>query len=148
MTAFLRLEDEDGNAVGEAAGVGKAVEVKEGRLEGSAEDALKAANEGQGTELTRMQNAAGIGGGANGGGEEGEKSSAGQIKEKIKNVLTGRSNDFTSDGSSGGGTGGGGEGPPQVATPTAEVRGPAEVKKAAKRTLYTANVGDARAVLS
>lgn len=29
-----------------------------------------------------------------------------------------------------------------------EVKGPAEVREAAKRTLYTANVGDARAVLS
>lgn len=32
--------------------------------------------------------------------------------------------------------------------PEVKVKGPAEVKQAAKRTLYTANVGDARAVLA
>lgn len=37
---------------------------------------------------------------------------------------------------------------PRIATPHIEVKGPAVVMKAAKRTLYTANVGDARAVLS
>lgn len=36
----------------------------------------------------------------------------------------------------------------QVSTPKVQVKGPAEVMHAAKRTLYTANVGDARAVLS
>lgn len=36
----------------------------------------------------------------------------------------------------------------QIVIPVVEVKGPADIKQAAKRTLYTANVGDARAVLS
>lgn len=148
VTAFLRLEDEKGNPVGDAAGVGRAVETKEGELQGDAEGALKAAQAGEGTELQRM-----------GRGEQlltsddapAETSSTrDDIKNKIKAVLTGKSPADSRDGS----PSGSGTASPTAArasginTPTAEVKGPAEVKKAAKRTLYTANVGDARAVLS
>jgi protein phosphatase PTC1 len=136
VTAFLRLEDADGNAVGAAAGVGSGVEVKKGELQGRAEGALQVAREGEGTELSRMSARA-----PSGGTRE-------DLKNKIKAVLKGKSSDFQSDASASAGAEGEGGEATGVLTPTVEVKGPAEVKKAAKRTLYTANVGDARAVLS
>jgi protein phosphatase PTC1 len=149
VTAFLRLEDEQGNPVGDAAGVGKAVETKEGELQGDAEGALKAAQAGEGTELQRMR---GGSGGVDPPGTAGESpSTRTDIKNKIKAVLTGKSGaEATSTASETGSRGGSGASTPEgpgVATPTVQVNGPAEVKRAAKRTLYTANVGDARAVL-
>ena len=100
-----------------------------------------------------------------GSGVGGSGSTSTDIKNKIKAVLSGRSGDFSTSSSAAAGTTGtdtasdsGSSSPQQsangesggrgVATPTVEVKGPAEYKKAAKRTLYTANVGDARAVLS
>lgn len=175
---FLRLEDENGNPVGEASGVGKAVETKQGKLQGEPDGALKAAQAGEGTELQRMREKSGDGSdGAQsrqdldgsssllGSGVGGSGSTSTDIKNKIKAVLSGRSGDFSTSSSAAAGTTGtdtasdsGSSSPQQsangesggrgVATPTVEVKGPAEYKKAAKRTLYTANVGDARAVLS
>ncbi|ORY39205.1 phosphatase 2C-domain-containing protein [Leucosporidium creatinivorum] len=150
VTAFLRLEDAEGNPVGDAAGVGKAVETKEGELKGDAEGALKVAQLGEGTELQRMSASAGLAGSevskSSSEGEGGSESRSADIKSKIKAVLTGKSEEFRAGGS--GSESSSGEERSGVETPKVEVKGPAEVKKAAKRTLYTANVGDARAVLS
>ncbi|GAA6003493.1 hypothetical protein JCM10207_000359 [Rhodosporidiobolus poonsookiae] len=154
---FLRLEDEDGGAVGDAAGVSSAagVEVREGAPTGDPKGALEAAKEGGTAQvgddtvaglsaLKRDGEAAGTGAAEDGGAAP----TARDVKSKIKSMLTGggKSGEFTGDA-------------PSVAallasqtqgvkTPDVEISGPAEVKKAAKRTLYTANVGDARAVLS
>ncbi|KDE03456.1 protein phosphatase [Microbotryum lychnidis-dioicae p1A1 Lamole] len=136
VVAFLRLEDEDGNAVGEAAGVGHAIEVKQGKLVDDADGALRAAQQAEeknnSNELERMSTAAA------------DRPSGGRredIKNKIKAVLNGKSGDpaemYSPEPASSG-----------IETPHLEIKGPADVKKAAKRTLYTANVGDARAVLS
>ncbi|SCZ91719.1 BZ3500_MvSof-1268-A1-R1_Chr5-1g07628 [Microbotryum saponariae] len=136
VVAFLRLEDEDGNAVGEAAGVGQAIEVKQGKLVDDADGALRAAQQGEeknnSNELERMSTAAA------------DRPSGGRredIKNKIKAVLNGKSGDAAEMYSPGPASSG-------IETPHVEIKGPADVKKAAKRTLYTANVGDARAVLS
>ncbi|SCV72344.1 BQ2448_3881 [Microbotryum intermedium] len=136
VVAFLRLEDEEGKAVGDAAGVGQAVEVKQGKLVDDAGGALRAAQEGEESnydnELERMSMTAAD---RSGGGRREN------IKNKIKAVLSGKSGDPAEEFS---------PGPPSsgIETPHVEIKGPADVKKAAKRTLYTANVGDARAVLS
>lgn len=142
VTVFLRLEDENGNPVGDAGGVGKAVETREGELQGDAEGALKAAQAGEGTELQRVRQ--GQAQDVEGASVE-APSTRQDIKNKIKAVLTGRMEPVSpNDSPSQSGT----TSPqPGVETPTVQVKGPAEVKQAAKRTLYTANVGDARAVL-
>ncbi|GAA5841795.1 hypothetical protein JCM11251_004066 [Rhodosporidiobolus azoricus] len=158
---FLRLEDEEGQAVGDAAGVSEkaGVEIKEGPVLGSAEGALKAAQEGGTTQINE-----GTVAGFSELKRDGEiKSSssppsgtatphAKDVKNKIKSMLTGsnKSSEFTGDVASlplPAPSMGMAEG---VKTPDVEIPlpRPAEVKKAAKRTLYTANVGDARAVLS
>lgn len=131
-----------------------AVEVKEGELKGKADGALRAAASSDDGE-----NGGGIGGAAlmrtksrkaleeeraqeveeNGSKEEDESNSVG---DKIKNLVLGDGNGKNEEEEKSKSNG------LEVETPTAEVKGPAEVKKAAKRTLYTANVGDARAVLS
>lgn len=152
VTAFLRLEDSDGNPVGDAAGVGQCVDVKEGELRGDSEGALKAAQLGEGTELQRMSASSGLAGsdsGSLGGENEGRRA---DIKAKIKAVLTGKPDPSSSQPSSGTSTPAEGESEEEklrkgTETPKVEVKGPAEVRKAEKRTLYTANVGDARAVL-
>ncbi|GAA6033307.1 hypothetical protein JCM8097_006684 [Rhodosporidiobolus ruineniae] len=167
---FLRLEDGQGNAVGDAAGVSQAagVEVQQGPPLGDAEGALKAANAG-GTAQINEDTVAGFsalkrdgdaaGTGSAGLGElsndatkegSGGGASAKDVKSRIKSMLTGsnKSSEFTGDApplSAASSTSSGGS---SVKTPDVEISGPAEVKKAAKRTLYTANVGDARAVLS
>lgn len=155
VTAFLRLEDEHGNAVGEVGGVGSSVvEVKEGELKGKADGALRAAassDDGEnggslgGAALMRTKSRKALEEERAQEVEEnelkGENESSDSVGEKIKNLVLGgnsRSEEEESIRSNG----------LEVLTPTAEVKGPAEVKKAAKRTLYTANVGDARAVLS
>lgn len=152
VTVFLRLEDEEGNAVGAAGGVGPSVvEVKEGGIiEGREDGALRVAEAAgvttlAGLELNRVKERSK----AQRESEEIEKEKSflgGGVKDKIKGLVMGKE------------TEGKGEeteereeiasGVPLVTTPTVEVKGPAEIKKAAKRTLYTANVGDARAVLS
>ncbi|GAA5919348.1 hypothetical protein JCM6882_008444, partial [Rhodosporidiobolus microsporus] len=153
---FLRLEDESGRAVGDAAGVSEAagVEVKEGPVLGSPEGALKAAQEG-GTTQINEGSVAGFSELKRDGEDAAAAPSAAStspqakdVKSKIKSMLTGsnRSAEFTGDVSSlptPSSVGG-------VKTPDVEIPlpRPAEVKKAAKKTLYTANVGDARAVLA
>ncbi|GAA5974849.1 hypothetical protein JCM11641_008396 [Rhodosporidiobolus odoratus] len=152
---FLRLEDEAGEAVGDAAGVSEAagVQVKEGPVLGHPEGALKAAREG-GTPQVSPQSVEGFDevkngadAAADGNGAAPSGTSAKDVKSRIKNMLTGKdkSSEFTGDVSSLTPAMSGMQG---VKTPDVEVKGPAEVKKAAKKTLYTANVGDARAVLS
>lgn len=128
--------------------------MREGDVQGETLGSLKAAQEGE-MEIKEDRSAMRLqleavaarlqeGGAAK---EEGEK--RGKFKEgmgKIKDFLGGKSDEFTAEP----------EGVPGVrkertegvVDPVVEVRGPAEVRKAAKRTLYTANVGDARAVLS
>lgn len=159
VTVFLRLEDEDGNAVGAAGGVGPSVvEVKEGGvIEGREDGALRVAEAAgvttlAGTELNRVKERSK----AQRASEEveKEKSSLGEgIKEKVKGFVFGKETEGNDDGSAPKVVTAAekeelASGVPKVTTPTVEVKGPAEVKKAAKRTLYTANVGDARAVLS
>ena len=110
VTAFLRLEDEDGSPVGNGGGVGSGVAVSSAPLA----QEVTASDEGTPAE------------------GEGK---AGGIGNKLKGLLSGRS-----------------IGTPDKAEPPSDpvvhVSGPADVKKAARRTLYTANAGDARAVLS
>ncbi|KAM0792641.1 hypothetical protein ACM66B_002423 [Microbotryomycetes sp. NB124-2] len=157
---FLRLEDEDGNPVGEASGVGKAVQLKTGKVQGEPDGALKAAQAGEGTELQRVNgrqtsdsardDGANVDGAASLLGSSGSTST--DIKNKIRSVLSGGRSGAEASTSEAETRADSPQRPPeedtQVKTPDVEVRGPAEVKKAAKRTLYTANVGDARAVLS
>ncbi|BGP45663.1 hypothetical protein JCM10450v2_001493 [Rhodotorula kratochvilovae] len=159
VTCFLRLEDDDGRPAGDASGVsGDVVEVKEGEdVVADREGALRAAQAG-GTPQINDQTVQGLaelrrdgepsisGAGASSGGGGGR--TATEVKSRIKSLLTGKSDEFRASP--------GGEPSPTssnasgstVKTPTVEIAGPAVTKKAAKRTLYTANVGDARAVLS
>ncbi|GAA5927352.1 hypothetical protein JCM10213_003448 [Rhodosporidiobolus nylandii] len=158
---FLRLEDSDGQAVGDAAGVSEraGVEVKEGPPLGSPDGALKAAKDG-GTAQVNDQNVQGIGALRDKAESPASPSSAADAKDaksaknRIKSMLTGssRANEFVGDSPAAFGAALGIDGAAGsthgVKTPDVEISGPAEVKKAAKKTLYTANVGDARAVLS
>lgn len=89
VVAFLRLEDQNGRAIGEAGGVGAPIEVQ---------PALE---------------------------------SLVQVGQKAEQAAKSSQEGLTA--------------PPE---PVVEIKGPAEARPAAKRTLYTANVGDARAVLS
>ncbi|KAK4050017.1 mgpp2cl-1, protein phosphatase 2C-like protein 1 [Microbotryomycetes sp. JL221] len=190
VVVFLRLEDENGNPVGQASGVGKAVETRQGKVQGEPDGALKAARDkGEGTELQRYhcrQNSDESGGdqqqekqvddNSNVDGSTslstslfGSSSSSGStstdIKNKIRAVLSGnKSSSSSSSSPSDSNEPSPTRSPSQieqtttdnnnnnntsvVKTPDVEVKGPAEYKPAAKRTLYTANVGDARAVLS
>ncbi|KAL7339359.1 phosphatase 2C-domain-containing protein [Rhodotorula toruloides] len=134
VTCLLRLEDEEGNPVGEGSGVAPhVVGGTKGKLEGHAGEAAKAA-EAVGIDPTEGKPGSGEGQHPN-AGSGGESTG---LKGKLKSVLSGGSK--LSPFSSG------------TTTPTYEgekqISGPAEVVNAAKRTLYTANVGDARAVLS
>lgn len=169
VTAFLRLEDENGNAVGLAGGVGPAVKVKKGKVEGDAGAALKVAREaeeGSGASLRASSEAVTEASTPVSETTESEKkpkmgTGEGVLRGKIKDLLTGTKPTDSAT-------------PPEpspifpqlsssptaidsfpapksstiVTTPDVEIKGPADVMKAARRTLYTANVGDARAVLS
>ncbi|GAA5847842.1 hypothetical protein JCM9279_006661 [Rhodotorula babjevae] len=172
VTCFLRLEDDQGQPAGDASGVcSDVVAVKEGQQvvadEGAALRAAQAGGSAPGgsgdnsaaqglPELKRDGEGAGADAGA---GEGADKSSGGhsrrrsahEVKSRIRNLLTGRSDDFTASSSSSSASGSttpAAARTPSVATPNVEIAGPAVTKSAAKRTLYTANVGDARAVLS
>ena len=176
VTCFLRLEDDQGQPAGDASGVcSDVVAVKEGQQvvadEGAALRAAQAGGSAPGgssddstaqglPELKRAGESAGADAGA---GEAADKSSghsrrrsAHEVKSRIKNLLTGRSDDFTASSPSTSASSASGSSTPAaaaaraptVATPNVEIAGPAVTKSAAKRTLYTANVGDARAVLS
>lgn len=71
-----------------------------------------------------------------------DQASSSRIKTKIKSILTGSATSKTPSPTT--------QSPAQIGEKHthADVDGPARVVKAAKRTLYTANAGDARAVLS
>ncbi|BGP22493.1 mgpp2cl-1, protein phosphatase 2C-like protein 1 [Rhodotorula toruloides] len=164
VTCFLRLEEDDGQPAGEASGVsGEVVEVREGeKVEADAEGALKAAR-GETQQLTDESDRglAGEGGVSAKEGGLGART-ASDVKNKIKNMLKGHSsgNSFHNESAlstSAGNTPQSSANPSptstqstqsSVATPDVSISKPAVKKKAAKRTLYTANVGDARAVLS
>lgn len=170
VTCFLRLEDDEGRPAGDASGVcSDVVEVKEGQgVVADTGAALRAAQQG-GTAQVSDETVQGLaelrrGGETDGAGVAQEEQdgaaaaghsrrrSAQEVKSRIKNLLTGRSDDFTASSPSASASSGATTSPPPpsntVATPTVEIAGPAVTKPAAKRTLYTANVGDARAVLS
>lgn len=108
VVAFLRLEDDAGDAVGAGGGVGSCVAVT----------------------------APGTVPQADGGEDEGIKSRLEEGASKLKELLGGKGKEEEK------------KEEPSPEVPAVQVQGPADVKKAAKRTLYTANVGDARAVLS
>ncbi|CEQ43008.1 SPOSA6832_04878 [Sporobolomyces salmonicolor] len=135
VVAFLRLEDNQGRAVGEASGVGRgAVRITENDRSPQGDKEVSTA---EGPKEEEEQSAA-----AN------DASRASDVKSRIRDLLSGssRSTDLTDEPKGAGVTGTGGRG--GVATPNVEITGPAEVKQAAKRTLYVGNVGDARAVLA
>ncbi|KAL8280757.1 hypothetical protein RQP46_006761 [Phenoliferia psychrophenolica] len=130
VTAFLRLEDEDGNPVGNGGGVGSGVAVSSVAPDGSS---------ATGADSGEVE-------------KEGEGKTGG-IGSKIKGLLNGSSSggrpSAGSSGTEGDAAAANSSSPTtSVTAPVVQVNGPAEVKKAAKRTLYTANAGDARAVLS
>ncbi|GAA5940454.1 PP2C family serine/threonine-protein phosphatase [Sporobolomyces koalae] len=142
VTCFLRLEDESGKAAAQASGVecppvdevthGK-VRDNDSALEEAKQDGIETADSNPREALRQV-------------GEDdsqgSDQASSHGIKNKIKSILTGSA---TSKSPS-----------PTTTSPAhtgekhthADVDGPAQVVSAAKRTLYTANAGDARAVLS
>lgn len=164
VTAFLRLEDSDGNAVGAAGGVGGGVELKEGLSEDDEGGALRVAGSSAGADLGRRTRAEPIAQeGEEKQGEEDESKET--LGGKIKAIFKGKADpdddatpsSLLEEGSAVTPT----DSPAtsattesstpaldQIVIPVVEVKGPADIKQAAKRTLYTANVGDARAVLS
>ncbi|GAA6064492.1 hypothetical protein JCM10212_002380, partial [Sporobolomyces blumeae] len=142
VTCFLRLEDESGTAAGQASGVksppvdeiqnGK-VEDRDTALEEAKQDGVETADDNPREALRAV---------GEDDSESADQASSSKIKSKIKSILTGSSTSKSPT--------------PTTDTPAhlgkhhhdAEVGGPAKVVKAAKRTLYTANAGDARAVLA
>ncbi|BGP50048.1 mgpp2cl-1, protein phosphatase 2C-like protein 1 [Rhodotorula kratochvilovae] len=139
VTCLLRLEDEDGNPVGAGSGVGpNAVGRASGSIEGKAGEAAKAA-EAAGIDPTEGKPGSGEGQGIAGNTSASTSSDEpGGLKSKLKSVLSGSGSKLNA-------AAGGSPSPPST---DEQINGPAEVVKAAKRTLYTANAGDARAVLS
>ncbi|GAA5877971.1 hypothetical protein JCM8547_000929 [Rhodosporidiobolus lusitaniae] len=142
VTCLLRLEDEQGNPVGEGSGVGPGVRTTKGELEGKAGEACEAARQAgidpaegkpgsSGTASPQMQRSSDPAPGQVGSG-------AGGVKEKLRNMFSGSPKSISPSSSSGSG----------AASPATQVSGSATEIKAAKRTLYTANAGDARAVLA
>ncbi|BGP56913.1 hypothetical protein JCM8202_000869 [Rhodotorula sphaerocarpa] len=132
VTCLLRLEDENGNPVGEGSGVAPhIIGGEKGRLDGKPGEASEAA-EVVGIDPTEGK--PGSGEGQNPGGSPHESG----VKSKIKNMLSSSGSKLSSLG---------GASTSSSPTSTSPVSGPAEDIKAAKRTLYTANAGDARAVL-
>lgn len=125
--------------------------MKEGELRGDSEGALKAAQLGEGTELQRMSASGGLAGSDSSGRDNESEGRRADIKAKIKAVLTGKPDPSSTN--SGASTPADESDSEEAKlrkgteTPKVEIKGPAEVRKAEKRTLYTANVGDARAVL-
>lgn len=158
VTCLLRLEDENGNPVGEGSGVAPhVVGGQKGKLDGKPGEACEAA-EAVGIDPTEGKPGSGEGQHP-GGGKHAEpaaesldlalteslrplylrtgSSHDGSVKSKIKSMLSSSGSKLNSLATS------------TSSTPSSQnpVSGPAEVVKAAKRTLYTANAGDARAVL-
>ena len=129
--------------------MGSGVEVREGEVRGETLGALKVAKEGERAEKEEKEEMRAQLEAVSARLKEGhvEEEMKGKFKEgmgRIKDFLGGRSDEFTATPEQVGGR----RKVEAVVDPVVEVSGPAEVKKAAKRTLYTANVGDARAVLS
>ncbi|GAA5969027.1 hypothetical protein JCM3765_005270 [Sporobolomyces pararoseus] len=142
VTCFLRLEDESGKAAGQASGVeappvdglshGK-VRDNDSALKEAREDGIETADSNPREALRQV---------GEDDSEGADQASSSRIKTKIKSILTGSATSKTPS--------------PGTQSPAhngekhthPDVDGPARVVKAAKRTLYTANAGDARAVLS
>ncbi|BGP18234.1 mgpp2cl-1, protein phosphatase 2C-like protein 1 [Rhodosporidiobolus nylandii] len=143
VACLLRLEDEHGNPVGEGSGVGSGVATVKGELDGHAGEAAEKARE-NGIDPTEGKP------GSNGGsplsaGVSSQSTSAlanspandgAGIKDKLKSMIGSK---LSPPATPARGTGAGSPG---------QVTGPAQEVKAAKKTLYTANAGDARAVLA
>ncbi|GAA5893747.1 hypothetical protein JCM6882_003085 [Rhodosporidiobolus microsporus] len=146
VTCLLRLEDEEGHPVGAGSGVGPGVNTEKGALDGKAGEAAEAA---KAVGIDPSEGKPGSGGGeapaptrasATAASDSGDSTSGGGgIKDKIKNVLSG-TNLAAKVSPAASGTASPADG--------AQVNGAAKDVKAAKRTLYTANAGDARAVLA
>ncbi|GAA5989994.1 hypothetical protein JCM11641_000578, partial [Rhodosporidiobolus odoratus] len=148
VTCLLRLEDEEGNPVGGGSGVGSGVTTAKGELDGKVGDAIEAAkaagiDPSEGKPGSNAANGVNSAVGATGGLALGGPSAAeahpsngsnGGIKDKLKSMIGGKLSGSTTPASGGASPG--------------QVEGPAQQIKAAKRTLYTANAGDARAVLA
>ncbi|POY70912.1 putative Protein-serine/threonine phosphatase [Rhodotorula taiwanensis] len=132
VTCLLRLEDENGDPVGEGSGVAPhIIGGEKGKLDGKPGEACEAA-EAVGIDPTEGK--PGSGEGQHPGGSPHD----GSVKSKIKNMLSSSGSKISSLGSNS---------TSSSPTDNSPVSGPAEEVKAAKRTLYTANAGDARAVL-
>ncbi|GAA5825443.1 hypothetical protein JCM11251_006985 [Rhodosporidiobolus azoricus] len=142
VTCLLRLEDEDGHPIGQGSGVGPAIGTERGELDGKAGEAAEAAkavgidpSEGKpganGVQLSPSHES------ANASTNSTDSSSGGGLKDKLKSVLSG-SNLVGKSSPVASGT----------ASPAVSNHAAAKEVKAAKRTLYTANAGDARAVLA
>ncbi|GJN92867.1 hypothetical protein Rhopal_005907-T1 [Rhodotorula paludigena] len=147
VTCLLRLEDENGNPVGEGSGVAPhVVGQSSGTIEGKAGEAAKAA-EAVGIDPTEGKPGSGEGKGLtqssspSGGNDASSTGGDGSVKSKLKNMFSASGNKLNSLSS-------GSNSPVPPGANGQQVNGPAEEIKAAKRTLYTANAGDARAVLS
>jgi protein phosphatase PTC1 len=135
VTAFLRLEDEHGNAVelehdpspSSAAVVGSEVGVGGAAADGSAgtPDAAEAPEEE----------------------EKKRKFGDGSHRERIKSLFGGSKDSASPTSTSTTTSSASSANIPSAEPPAEGARPPAAPKNLAKRTLYTANVGDARAVL-
>lgn len=142
VTCFLRLEDESGTAAAQASGIesppvdGKKngqVQDKDTALEEARQDGIETADQNPREALRAV---------GEDDSEGAEQASSSKIKSKIKSILTGSSTSKSPTPTTQNPAHlNGGHDKPQVG-------GPAQVVKAAKRTLYTANAGDARAVLA
>ncbi|GAA5847938.1 hypothetical protein JCM9279_003501 [Rhodotorula babjevae] len=146
VTCLVRLEDEHGNPVGEASGVAPHVGSAKGELVGKAGEA---AREAQASGIDPTEGKPGSGEGQHPADPNATAASPVQdesssLKSKIKSVFHSSSSGSALNSSSPGGS----TNPNGDAQSHHSSHSPAEVVKAAKRTLYTANAGDARAVLS
>jgi protein phosphatase PTC1 len=164
VTCFLRLEDENGKAAGQASGVEAPpvdgithgqVRDNDSALQEARQDGIETADSNPREALRGVGEDESEGGESNDrlvgprketdwtiGIDAADQASSSRIKTKIKSILTGSATSKSPT--------------PSTTSPAhsgekhkhADVDGPARVVKAAKRTLYTANAGDARAVLS
>lgn len=91
--------------------------------------------------LLTLTSASPLAGSPSGGNNASSTGGDGSVKSKLKNMFSASGNKLNSLSS-------GSNSPVPPGANGQQVNGPAEEIKAAKRTLYTANAGDARAVLS
>ncbi|GAA5847638.1 hypothetical protein JCM5353_004168 [Sporobolomyces roseus] len=141
VTCFLRLEDDSGDAAAQASGVeDPPVDVTQGKvndrdsaLEEAKRDGIETADDNPRESLRKV---------GEDDSEGADQASSSRIKSKIKSILTGSATSKTPSPTT--------QSPAHIGErhKSVDVDGPARVVKAAKRTLYTANAGDARAVLS